>query len=278
MGKREDTQDTAYWIFNDKKDLPTMIMIHGFRGTHHGLSLIAENIKSHRVIVPDLPAFGETKPLEKEHNLDNYVEWLHEFIEDLNLKEPPVLAGHSFGSIVVSWYASKYPDTISKLILLCPISAPSLEGPRAIMSYLAAIYYKLTQKLPEKSAAKLLSSPLVIRIISSTMTKSKDKKIRRYVVSQHMSHFSEYYSRQTVGESFKVSIERNVREVADKIMNDTLVIAGAKDDIVSVKDQKRIIEIIPNAKLDIIPNVGHLIHYETPDETAELIESFLVSN
>ena len=100
MSLRHKLHNTVYYTYNDDSKLPVIIMIHGFRGTHHGLELIAKHLENFQVIVPDLPGFGESKPLSGEHSIDNYVKWLYEFIDNLKLSEPPILLGHSFGSII----------------------------------------------------------------------------------------------------------------------------------------------------------------------------------
>ncbi|MBC7943187.1 alpha/beta fold hydrolase, partial [Candidatus Saccharibacteria bacterium] len=143
--------NVAFWTYHDAK-LPTIVMIHGFRGTHHGLDLIAKALPEYYVIVPDLPGFGKSDPLHEEHSLDNYIKWLHAFITELKLSEPPVLLGHSFGSIITAAYAGQHPDSISKLILVNPIGAPALQGPKAAMTQLAILYYLLGKKLPKKIA------------------------------------------------------------------------------------------------------------------------------
>ncbi len=153
-------------------------MIHGFRGTHHGLDLIAKQLTNFKIIVPDLPGFGEAKPLNAEHNLANYVAWLADFMRDQNLSEPPILLGHSFGSIVAASYAAKYPETLSSLVLVNPIGAPALEGPKAILTQLAVFYYFVGRKLPAKLAKKWLMSKPVVMIMSLTMAKTKDKKLQ----------------------------------------------------------------------------------------------------
>ena len=35
-----------------------ILFIHGFRGDHHGMALIAHNLRTHEALVPDLPGFG----------------------------------------------------------------------------------------------------------------------------------------------------------------------------------------------------------------------------
>jgi len=255
---------------------PTLIMIHGFRGTHHGLLLIAKYLKGLNIIVPDLPGFGNGPKL-KAHDLDSYVEWLHEFIKKQNLASTPVLMGHSFGSIVCAAYAKKYPDTIQKLVLVNPIGAPALEGPNKIMTKLAVFYYKVGTKLPAKPANAWLSSKPIVRVMSVTMAKTRDKGLRTFIHHQHDRYFSRFHSPQSVLEGFTTSISHNVGEFAKDVPTKTLLIAGSLDDITPLSAQYNLVKKFPHAYLKVINDVGHLTHYETPEKVALYIQAFIKS-
>src|SRR5579859_6659282 len=56
---------------------PTVLAVHGFRGTHHGLLRIVDHLPHVRVIMPDLPGFGESAPLaDAAHDIGGYTAWL----------------------------------------------------------------------------------------------------------------------------------------------------------------------------------------------------------
>jgi pimeloyl-ACP methyl ester carboxylesterase len=275
MPTSKTIKNTSYWVYNDDPKLPTIVMIHGLRGTHHGLDLIAKQMNGYRVIVPDLPGFGESKPLTTEHSIENYVKWLHQFIIDLKLPNKPFLLGHSFGSIIVSYHAKKYPNAITKLILVNPIGYPALKGSKAILTQSAVVFYWLGQKLPESIGTRLLSSKPSVMAMSITLAKTHNKTTRQFIHSQHLQHFSTFANRQTVGEAFQASIHYNVRDVAPDITTPTLLIAGQLDDVTPLKRQKELVKLFPNAKLVIINKVGHLTHYETPIHVAKAIKKFI---
>jgi pimeloyl-ACP methyl ester carboxylesterase len=275
MGSHHITHGTAYWIYNDNSKLPNLVMIHGYRGTHHGLELIAKQLDEYRIIVPDLPGFGESKPLKNEHSLNNYAEWLNRFINGLKLDRPPILLGHSFGSIIASKFASEHPDSIEKLILVNPIGSPALEGPRAILTRMALAYYWLGRKLPQPLATQLLSAKPVVLLMSSVMAKTHNIKSRKYIHSQHLEHFSEFANRQVAAEAFKASVQNNVRDVANSINVPTLIIAGDLDDITPLKKQYELNDLFPKSQIEVINGVGHLTHYEKPIEVADAIKKFL---
>lgn len=252
---------------------PTLILLHGFRGTHHGLQKIVDHLDGFRLVVPDLPGFGEGVSLDS-YDMDSYVEWTRELTTKY---DTPYLLGHSFGSIVASAYASKYPDTIKKLILVNPIGAPALEGPRGALTKLAVFYYFVGKKLPTRLAKPWLSTNLSTDIMSHTMTKSKDKTMRAFVFNQHRQYFSRFHSADSVHQGFITSVSNSVRDYAKKIAVPTLLIAGDKDDITPIEKQRDLVKLFPNAQLVTIKNVGHLTHYETPAEVADAVQAFIKS-
>lgn len=251
-------------------------MIHGFRGTHHGLLLIANQLKNHRLVIPDLPGFGKGETMET-YDLDNYVLWLHRYIKALQLKEPPILLGHSFGSIICAAYAKKYPKTIKRLVLVNPIGAPALEGPQKVMTKLAILYYNIGARLPKKTAYKWLSAQTIVKVMSVTLAKTHDKQLRAYIHHQHRQHFSRFHSAQSVLEGFKTSVSHTVRDFAPKIPTQTLLIAGSLDDITPLGDQYALVKLFPKATLKVINDVGHLTHYETPEQVAKYVQAFIKS-
>ncbi len=254
----------------------TIIMIHGFRGTHHGLLLIANHLKGNRLVVPDLPGFGKGETLEA-YDLENYVMWLHRYMKALQLTQLPILLGHSFGSIICAAYAEKYPETIKKLVLVNPIGSPALEGPNKVMTKLAVAYYKIGAKLPEKPAYKWLSAQPIVKVMSVTMAKTRDKTLRAFIHQQHRQHFSRFHTAQSVLEGFRTSISHTVRDYARNIKTPTLLIAGSLDDITPLGDQYGLVKLFPNAQLRVINDVGHLTHYETPERVAQYVQAFIKS-
>lgn len=265
----------AYWTYNPE-GTHTIVMVHGFRGNHHGLEdIIAELPPRYKVIVPDLPGFGASSPLKNcLHDIDGYVEFLKEFFTSLHLKKPTLL-GHSFGSIVAAHFAAEAPTTIDKLILVNPIASSALAGPRAILTNLTVFYYWLGHRLPERAGNALLKHDAFVLIMSNFLAKTKDKTLRDQIHQNHLKHFSSFKTRDVVLESFKASVNHTASDKAERIEAPTLLIAGELDDIAPVKSQHILKEKIRAEKLIIIPEVGHLIHHEAPMAAANAIDEFL---
>jgi pimeloyl-ACP methyl ester carboxylesterase len=269
----------AYWAYEPVRVTPetrTILVIHGFRGDHHGLLRVADQLPEMRLIMPDLPGFGSSPAFGGgEHSVERYGSFIGDFMAALGLGADTVLLGHSFGSIVAGHFVAANPGAVSELILINPIATPALEGPKGLMTKLAVLYYEAAARLPQRFGLALLRSQLIVRVMSEAMAKTKDKDLRRFVHAQHSAYFSAFADRDSLLEAFKASVGSNVSEVARELLLPVLLIAGEKDEIAILPDQHKLVALLPDGTLDVIPGVGHLIHYETPEPAAGFIRRFL---
>jgi pimeloyl-ACP methyl ester carboxylesterase len=267
--------DTRFWEYGSTDSATTIVMVHGFRGDHHGLESVAAQLPDVRIIAPDLPGFGESQPLAAgQHDIPGYSAWLRALVPELALTGRVVILGHSFGSIIV---AAAMADGLEAddVILVNPIAAPALAGPRGILTRLAVFYYWLGARLPERLGFALLRNRVIVRVMSVVMAKTHDRTLRRWIHDQHDRYFSAFSNRAVVLEAFRASVGSDVSEFAAAIRPRTLLVAAEKDDITQVPAQRRLQALFPDAELQIIPEVGHLIHYEAPEQAARHISAFL---
>ncbi|MFC6355582.1 alpha/beta fold hydrolase [Luethyella okanaganae] len=276
---RERTADvlgavTHYWEYGSADDT-TIVMVHGFRGDHHGLEPVVAQLSGRHIVSPDLPGFGASEPLtQTRHDIDGYALWLRGFVATLPRTRRLVILGHSFGSIVVSAALAAGLEA-EDVVLINPIAAPALSGPRGIMTRLAVLYYELAAWLPERLGFALLRNRMIVRVMSVTMAKTESKQLRRWIHDQHDRFFSAFVDRRVVLEAFQASVSHDVSEFAGLIPQRTLLIAAEKDDITPVAAQHRLAALFADSTLHVIPGVGHLIHYEVPQEAAERLDRFL---
>lgn len=274
--------DTRDWVYGDPAGEP-VVLTHGFRGDHHGLAGIAQALAKHHphlaIHVPDLPGFGATPAVPgRTHDLALYGEWLRTFIEAVAPQhvwtQGAVVLGHSFGSLVVSSALAQGARS-RRTVLINPISAPALEGPQAILTQLAVLYYRAADALPERGARWLLGNPLVVRGMSEVMAKTHDRELRAWIHDQHDRYFSQFADSKTLLEAFRASVSHTVLEFAAAYTMPTLIIAGDRDDITPLAKQLDLAHEIADSRLVIIPGVGHLVHYEAVADAVANIGDFV---
>ena len=264
-----------YWEYNSDKQ-PTIVVIHGYRGTHHGLERVIAHMPEYRFIVPDLPGFGKSAPLAGEHTIESYAEAMAAFIKQQSLGGSIVL-GHSMGSIVAAELAKTHPDIMDLLILVNPIASHPLKGASGLIVSPSILYHWLGGKaLPSALGRKLLDSKTFLLFGSILMAKTHDKQLRRLIHNNHLAHMTEYDNPTMLYEAYLGSLSGTVTDRAPHIKVPTLLVAGDNDDLAPPTTQRRLVSQLPSAELIVIDRVGHLIHYETPLEAAEAIDQFIV--
>ena len=269
--------DTRDWVYGDPAGRP-IVLVHGFRGDHHGLEGIAEALAAAQpslaIHVPDLPGFGSTPAISgRAHDLETFGQWLVAFTENV-APDGALILGHSFGSLVVS-SALHQGARATRAILINPISAPALEGPEAFLTRLAILYYRTANALPERAARSLLGNPLIVRGMSEVMAKTHDRELRAWIHDQHRRYFSRFADSRSLLDAFRASVSHTVAEFAADYDMPTLVIAGDRDDITPLARQLDLTRLLGEPELMILPGVGHLVHYEAVADTVSRIGEFL---
>nr|WP_245190050.1 alpha/beta hydrolase [Leucobacter exalbidus] len=255
-------------------DGETIIFVHGFRGDHHGLAGIAEELSRQqpgvRILVPDLPGFGQTPAVPgRTHDIALYGEWLCAFAREVAPEKFAIL-GHSFGTLVVTAALQAGLDPV-RAILINPISAPALEGPQAVLTQLAIGYYRVADWLPETPARALLGNGLIVRGMTEVMAKTRDRELRRWIQGQHAAYFSSFSDAKTLLDAFRASVSHTVLEATAVYTMPTLIIAGKRDDITPLAKQLELHRRIAGSTLRVIPDSGHLVHYEAVQDTVAYV-------
>ncbi len=266
---------TRYWVYGDEDAKRTIVLVHGYRGEHHGLEPVIAHLPGIRFISPDLPGFGESTPLtEVAHSIDGYAAWLAAFIDALDLTGTAIVLGHSFGTIVSSAAVAGGLATPA-LILVNPIAISGLDGPRPFATWITVAYYRIASHLPRRLGYAFLNNWLVVQFMSVSLVKTKDRALRAWIHREHHTFFNRFSDRDTVVEAFDASISANVREFAERLTLPTLLVAAELDDITPVSSQYELQRAMPDARLRVLAGVGHLIHYEVPELAAAAIRDFI---
>lgn len=260
---RIDVGETATWVVSGTG--PRILFVHGFRGDHHGLMAIAGALQNAEIVVPDLPGYGKTPELLGRHDLAGYGQWLVDFVARSGPYD--LVLGHSFGTLIVG--AASAQGLALKTVLLNPITTRATDTGKAAQR-LAEQYYRAAARRPD-----LLAAALVVRGMSVLLTKSRNLATRSFIHSQHAQHFSSYRSPRVAIEGFAAASAGNVFDYRESLNEELLLIAGERDVVAPLANTQELAKSLPNSQLVVIAKVGHLTHYETPQQVATLIEGFV---
>lgn len=262
---------TRFWDYGPADRPVDLVLVHGYRGDHHGLEPVVAELAGLRILSPDLPGFGESAPFaDQEHSIAGYADWLAAFLDATGTRGATLL-GHSFGTIVAA-HAIAAGIRPPRLVLVNPIAADPMRG---LLPRLTRLYYRLGLALPESIGHGLLASPLIVRFMSMTLAKTRDRALRRWIHEEHGRYFSAFGSRRSLAEGFDASLSTHAAAVAEALTMPTLVIAGERDLVAPLSASRAFAARLTDARLVELADVGHLVHYERPAEAAAAIRSFL---
>ena len=228
----------------------TVVVLHGWGDNIAGIAPFLKGLSaSYDVVAMDVPGFGGTQAPETSWGLDEYAGFLESFIKKLNIK-PYAIIGHSNGG-AIAIRAIAHGLQTNKLVLLASAGIRG-ENKRTIGAarVIAKIGKVIAKPLPQKTQRKLRTT--VYSTLGSDM-----------LVAEHMQ------------ETFKRIVADDVREDAAKITQPTLLIYGQNDVSTPVQIGMTLQAAIPKSKIEIIPNVGHMLPTDATDTILSMIREFV---
>lgn len=230
------------------------LILHGWGGCSDSWLKVQENLIKHfQVFVLDLPGFGKSGLPPRPWDVQDYTEFVIDFLQAYNIKEFYLL-GHSFGGRISMKLSVQYLDGVKKLILVDSAGA---------------------QAKKKKFFKKILSS--IASFVSIFSILPGFQLFRRFFY-RYIIRSTDYLKVMGVmKETFLKVISEDLSYCLEKIKAKTLVIWGERDNVTPLKDGRFIQLKIKNSELKIIPS-NHNPHLEIPEELSKIILDFLNKN
>ncbi len=237
----------------DKKK-PSILLMHGSGLSHIVWSLHEQFYASQgfNVLSVDIPGHGNSEGPSLK-SIEEISDWIRSLMRTLDILKITII-GHSQGSLVGIDFASRYPDLISKLVLVAgsykmPVNQDLIDlaeggDEKAILLMMKWGY--------EGSKAFIGGNP-VKKIIKSSRDIIE-------ILAVDLNACNNY---------------KNGEKSLEKINCSTLCIFGDLDKMVPVKAGTKMSERIKNSETKIISNCGHMIIFEKAFEMRKIVKDFL---
>jgi pimeloyl-ACP methyl ester carboxylesterase len=114
-----------------------VVLLHGWGLGHHTYRGVIESIARQgcRVIAPALPGFGGTAELPAStFSIRGYAQWVADLLDGLDIAEPAVVVGHSFGGGVAVRFAHDFRTRVRSLVLVNSVGGSSWRSGRTLRS------------------------------------------------------------------------------------------------------------------------------------------------
>jgi len=250
-------------------DGPEMLMLHGAGASAHSWGGLAPLLaKTNRVLAPDLPGHGLTRARGMRAGLPAMTADLLGLMRGLGAR-PRVLVGHSAGGALALSMARRL-DPKPRAVIILNGALENFQGLAGVMFPVMAKMLALNPFAAPFLARSGGNPGAVERVIGSTGSTLPPAAISHYRrLIRDRRHVSGTLSMMAAWSLQELS--RALPEIDVPV----LFLHGALDEAVRPDVARRAVSVMPNASLQVIDDLGHLIHEEAPEEIATRIRAYL---
>jgi pimeloyl-ACP methyl ester carboxylesterase len=261
-------------------DGPPVVLVHGSNASLHTWEpWVARLGDTWRIVTLDLPGHGLTGRVPgDDYSMGAYVATVRALADHLGIREF-VLGGNSMGGGVAWRFALAHPERVSAMILVDAVGPwawrDQVGPPGAQESPLA---FGLLRQAWFRGIARYIDPEMLIRwgLRASFHDPAKvdDLMVGRYY-AMAMREGSRAATLIRFGNLRAEAAER--KPDLSALAQPTLVLWGEHDRLIPVAVGQRLATVLPNAKLIVYPDAGHIPMEEIPDPTAGDVRAFLGS-
>lgn len=256
------------------RDAPPVLLLHGASGNLADMRVaLGERLaQRYRVILVDRPGHGwSDRPGGAADALPSaQAKLIHQALTRLGVTRP-IVVGHSWSGALATAYALAYPDEMRGLVLLAPVTHPwpggigwindvvamPVIGPLVARTLILPTGYFMLKPgvagvfrpdAPPENYGERTGVAMLLRPREFIANAQDLSKLKEFVRAQS----------QRYGE-LKMPVT---------------IIAGDKDPVVYTDIHSRAIaRQAAQAKLNVLPGVGHMVHYVAADKVVQAIDA-----
>lgn len=254
--------------YKDEGEGEVLVLLHGTFSSLHTFDSWARILKKkYRVIRLDLPGFGITGPSSKnEYSISIFLDFIENFLNLLGV-EKYHLAGNSLGGWLAWELAIKAKERIGKLILLN--SAGYINDKNYPLPFVIAqtpVLRNVFNYIPKAVVRRF------IRQVFNNQAVVTDELVERYYcLIQREGNLNAFIS---IANS---NLKQNTKSL-QYLDVPVLIMWGQKDKWISPEHALFFEKDIPNSRVVIYEDVGHVPMEEIPEKSASDLSKFLAEN
>lgn len=249
-----------------------IVLLHGSNASLHTWEPWVDRLKGrYRVITFDFPAHGLSGPVpSRDYSSDAYVAITEKVVAHLGLNRF-ALGGNSMGGGIAWRYTAAHPDKVAALILVDAAGRPPI---------------KPNESMP--LGFRIANTP-ILRDIAATVTPRSllESSFKQSVSVQSIATpamIDRYWellrypgNRQATLDRFGGYKPATQTNALRQITTPTLILWGRDDKVIPVESAAWFSQQLPNARVTILDDVGHIPMEEAPDRALAPVMALLAS-
>jgi len=267
-------------------DAEPALYVHGLGGSSQNWTDLAD-LLAHRLAgqAIDLPGFGRSDP-PRRYTLPAFADRVIRWIEHAG-RGPVHLLGNSLGGAISVLVAAARPDLVRTLTLISP-ALPFLDPRRSVQSrMLPLLVVPRAERLVARRLAQVSPQQLTRWVLHACFADPERLPLQRLAEAEEeaklrfsLPHHAEAYLRTMRGlvATFLRAYlpgSKSLWRVARDVAAPTLVIGGRQDRLVDVRVAPQTARVIPDSRLIVFEDVGHVAQMEVPRLVARAVIALL---
>lgn len=232
---------------------PPLLLLHGWGATKELMVPLAQRLPGFRVLVPDLPGFGNTAPPPRAWGVDEYAAWVLLLLDRLGIDRASIV-GHSNGGRIAIAIAVAAPHRVSRLVLT---DSAGIRPRHGVAHHWRVRSYRLLRR-----TARAAWLPARVRAVLQRRAERRGSDDYRAAAG-------------TVRGSMVRLVNADLRPLLPRIAAPTLLIWGERDGDTPLDDGREMERLIPDSGLVVFEGAGHFAYAEQPDRFCRIVDVFL---
>jgi pimeloyl-ACP methyl ester carboxylesterase len=261
--------DTMTIAYRELGAGPAVLLLHGWPTSSYLWREVMPAIaRRNRVVAVDLPGFGASaKPLDRHYGFATFSSVIDGLLQDLGI-DKVALGGHDLGGPIAVRWAMQWPDRVTGLALLNTLLYPDLDP--AVVEFVTAL-------LTPGPREKLTSSDGLADLIRAGM--ADPAHATEEMIAAVVAPFQDDDARLALAKAGSELSLRTLAEVAAGLPSLSVpvrVVYGTQDRILPDVEatMARLQGDVPHATATPLPQCGHFLHEEAPDQIGEILAEF----
>ncbi len=266
---------------------PPLVCVHGLAGSHANWLAVADLLADHyRVLVPDLPGHGLTRPALRDCTVEGHARLLHRFVTEVAAPagDPVALLGNSMGGLLCLRQAARTPATVSALALMAPAvpTGRSRLHPLTAAGFAGYAVPGLGELLIGSRRRRSTAEQLVAQSI--WMCCADPSRVPADLVEAHQQLWRRRSGHRRLDAAYLTATRsllgvltrhRAYAAMTGAVSAPVLMVQGDLDRLVPVAAARRVAAAHPDWRYVELAGVGHVPMLEIPERTADLLRDWL---
>jgi 4,5:9,10-diseco-3-hydroxy-5,9,17-trioxoandrosta-1(10),2-diene-4-oate hydrolase len=251
----------------------TIVFVHGLSGCWmNWLENLPHFAQTHRVVAMDLPGFGASEMPAEKISIQGYAAAVDELLRELGVERAAVV-GNSMGGFIGAEIGIQFSTWVDKLVL---VSAAGLTIARQRNEHVLTLLRRLETVLTAYTGWIGSRSDTLVR-------RMRARRALFNIVTAHPTQLpAPLVAEQLRGsgkpgfiDALDALTDYPIRDRLDDIAAPTLVVWGTEDRLVPVRDAWEFGKLIPNSRVVVYEDTGHMAMLERPEAFNALVDEFL---